>query len=220
MTGLTQLFVVGAILAAVLSLISIWAPRRLPVKGTALVTSVLFLPLGYASLVDLLSKPKPVDMEWWLSGAAEAEVLASRMVEGEGIYLWLQLPEVAEPRAYVLPWDRAAAEELQQAKREAEEQGGGVQMGLPSSPRSTSASTSSTPGRSRRRRPRTSSSPRHSSTRRPGATPEILASRHARRLPPEVLIRRRRLRNPPLELPKFPVSRDRKDTDVRKWREV
>jgi hypothetical protein len=134
MTGVTQIFVVGAVLAAVLSLISIWAPRRLLVKGTALATSILFLPLGYAGLVDLLSKPKPVDMEWWVSDAAEAEVLASHLVEGEGIYLWLQLPEVAEPRAYVLPWDRAAAEELQQASRKAEEQGGGVQMRLPFEP--------------------------------------------------------------------------------------
>jgi hypothetical protein len=134
MTGVAQLFVAGAVLAAVLSLISIWAPRRLAIKGTALATAVLFLPVGYASLVDLLSKPKPVNLEWWLSGAAEAEVLASRLVEGEGIYLWLQLPEVVEPRAYVLPWDRASAEELQQAKREAEEQGGGVQMRLPFEP--------------------------------------------------------------------------------------
>ena len=134
MTGVSQLFVIGAMLAAVLGLISIRAPRRLPVKGTALATSVLFLPLGYASLVDLLSKPKPVEMEWWASGAAEAEVLASRLVEGAGIYLWLQLPDIAEPRAYVLPWDRASAEELQEAKREADEQGGGVQMRLPFEP--------------------------------------------------------------------------------------
>jgi hypothetical protein len=134
MTGVTQLFVAGALLAAVLALISIWAPRRLPVKGTALAVSVLFLPLGYASLVDLLSKPKPVDLEWWLRGAAEAEVLASRLVEGEAIYLWLQLPDVAEPRAYVLPWSRASAEQLQEAGREADQQGGGVQMRLPFEP--------------------------------------------------------------------------------------
>jgi hypothetical protein len=134
MTEVTQLFVVGAVLAAALSLISIWAPRRLPVKGTALATSVLFLPLGYASLVDLLSKPKPVDLEWWLRDAAEAEVLASRLVEGDGIYLWLQLPDVAEPRAYVLPWDRASAEQLQEAKREADQRGAGVQMRLPFEP--------------------------------------------------------------------------------------
>jgi hypothetical protein len=134
MTEVTQLFVVGAALVALLSLISIWAPRRLAVKSTALTTAVLFLPLSYAALVDLLSKPKPVDLEWWQSDAAEAEVLASRLVEDEAIYLWLQLPELAEPRAYVLAWDRASAEELQNATREAERQGGGVQMRVPFEP--------------------------------------------------------------------------------------
>jgi hypothetical protein len=132
MTGVTQLFIVGAALAALLSLISIWAPRRLAIKGAALTTAVLFLPVSYAALVDLLSKPKPVDLEWWQSDAAEAEGLASRLVEDEAIYLWLQLPEVAEPRAYVLPWNRASAEQLQQAMRE--QQGNGVQMRLPFEP--------------------------------------------------------------------------------------
>ena len=134
MTEVTQLFVVAAALVALLSLISIWAPRRLAIKSAALATAVLFLPVSYAALVDLLSKPKPVDLEWLQSDAAQAEVLASRLVEDEAIYLWLQLPDVAEPRAYVLPWDRGSAEQLQRAMREAEQNGGGVQMRLPFEP--------------------------------------------------------------------------------------
>ena len=134
MTGIPQLFALTVALAATLGLISIWAPRRLAIKAAALAATMLFLPLAYASLVELLSKPKPVDLEWWLSHAADAEVLASRLVENEGIYLWLQLVEVAEPRAYVLPWDRASAEQLQQALRDAEQQGSGVQMRLPFEP--------------------------------------------------------------------------------------
>ena len=134
MTEVPQLFVGAAALAAILGLIGIWAPRRLAIKGAALATAALFMPFAYACLVQLLSKPKPVDLEWWQSDAAEAEVLASRLVEDEAIYLWLQLPDVAEPRAYVLPWDRAGAEQLQQAMREAEQQGGGVQMRLPFEP--------------------------------------------------------------------------------------
>jgi hypothetical protein len=172
MTGVTQLFVVAAVLAAALSLISIWAPRRLVVKGTALTTAVLFLPVSYASLVDLLSKPKPVDLERWQSEAAEAEVLASRLVEDEAMYLWLQLPDLAEPRAYMLPWDRASAEQLQQAMRDAEQNGSGVQMRLPSSPRWRIVSPSSMPGRSPRCRPRTRWSRNPNSTSRPDATPE------------------------------------------------
>jgi hypothetical protein len=48
--------------------------------------------------------------------------------------VWLQLPEIAEPRAYVLPWDRASAEQFRNAMREAEQNGRGVQMRLPFEP--------------------------------------------------------------------------------------
>ena len=134
MIGIPQLFALTVALAAILGLISVWAPRRLAIKGAALTTAVLFLPLAYASLVELLSKPKPVDLEWVLSDTTEAEVVASRLVEDRGIYLWLLLPDVFEPRAYVLPWDRTSAEQLQQALRQAEQQGSAVQMRLPFEP--------------------------------------------------------------------------------------
>jgi hypothetical protein len=136
MSDLSQLFVATAAVAGLLTLISLWTPRRLAVKCTALATGVLLLPLSYASLVDLLSRPKPISMEWWRAHAKEATVLGSKMQEGEGIYLWLQLPDVAEPRGYVLPWNRTTAEQLQQAEREAAQQqgGGSVQMRLPYEP--------------------------------------------------------------------------------------
>ena len=85
-----------------------------------------------------LSEFKPVS--WadiksrWLSHAEEATVLGSQLQENRGIHLWLQLPDVPEPRAYVLPWNRATAERLQQAQREAQEQGGEVRMRLPFEP--------------------------------------------------------------------------------------
>jgi hypothetical protein len=134
MTSLSQLFAVTIALAGLLAAISLWAPRRLAIKVTALVTMMLFLPLAYASLLDLLSRPKPIDLEWWQSNAAEATVLGSQLQEERSIHLWLQLPNVVEPRAYVLPWNRDTAERLQQAQREAQQQGGGVRMRLPFEP--------------------------------------------------------------------------------------
>ena len=91
----------------------------------------LFLPLGFAGWVDLLSRPKPVAFEWWLSRADEATVLAGSFREGAGIYIWLQLEESAEPRAYRLPWSREQAQQLQEALRQAEENGTAVRMRLP-----------------------------------------------------------------------------------------
>jgi hypothetical protein len=55
------------------------------------------------------------------------------MKEGDGIYLWLQLAGVNEPRYYKLPWDDKAAKALQTAVANNEHQhGSGVGMGLPS----------------------------------------------------------------------------------------
>jgi len=128
------LFASGLVILALLCSICVWSPRRFPIKLAALTTSLLFIPVGYASLTELMSKPKPVELEWWLARAQEATVLASTMQEGKGIYLWLQLPDVAEPRAYMLPWSRQVAEQLQKALQEAEAGKGGVGMRLPFEP--------------------------------------------------------------------------------------
>jgi hypothetical protein len=61
-------------------------------------------------------------------------VLGSSIRENEGIYLWLQLDGAAEPRAYILPWNRDLAEQLQATLREAEQRQGDVRMRLPFEP--------------------------------------------------------------------------------------
>jgi hypothetical protein len=134
MTELTYLFSVVAVLAGLMTSISIWAPRHLWLKLGAVGTAALFLPSAYGGFLHLLSRPKPVDLEWWHASAPEATVLGSTMREGEGIYLWLQLTDVVEPRAYVLPWSRDLAEQLQAAQREAERSESRIQMRSPFEP--------------------------------------------------------------------------------------
>lgn len=131
MTELTQLFAVIAVLTGLVTSFSVWAPRRLWFKLAAFAVALLFLPTAYAGLSRLLSMPKPVELEWWHARAEEATVLASTFREGEAIYLWLQLHDNAEPRAYSLPWSRDLAEQLQAAQREASENQTQVQMRLP-----------------------------------------------------------------------------------------
>jgi hypothetical protein len=131
MTELTYLFGAVALLAGALASISVWAPRRLGVKLLALGGAALFLPTAYAGFAQLLALPKPVALEWWQANAAEATVLAASLREDEAIYVWLQLKDVPEPRAYALPWHRDLAEQLQAAQREAQESQTQVQMRLP-----------------------------------------------------------------------------------------
>lgn len=110
-------------LAATLASIAIWAPRALRVKVAALALAALFVPLAYASVVELLSRPKPLDLEWIRTAGADTKVLGADLREGERIYLWLRVPGVDEPRAYALPWDQKLAEQLHRAQHEASEQG-------------------------------------------------------------------------------------------------
>lgn len=134
MSDLLPLFLATLLLAALLTSISIWAPRRARVRGLAFATAFLFVPLSYVSLAELLSKPKPVSLEWARASVQEATVLGSAMREGEAIFLWLQMPGTPEPRAYRLPWSLEAAKQLQKAQREAEEKGTGLAMRLPFEP--------------------------------------------------------------------------------------
>ena len=131
MKDIPYLFALAALIAACLGSIAVWAPRRLLVKASALGAFALFMPLGFAGWSDLLSRPKPVAFEWWLSKADEATVLAGTFREGQGIYVWLQLDGTDEPRAYRLPWDQRTAEQLQQAARAAAEQQTALRMRMP-----------------------------------------------------------------------------------------
>lgn len=134
MSTLLLLFAVAILLAAALAMLGLWAPRGLAAKLAALALAMGFMPTAYAAMSELLGKPKPATLEWALGQAQEATVLGSLARENEAIYLWLALDGVPEPRAYVLPWSRALAEQLQAAQRAAGEQGSGVRMRRPFEP--------------------------------------------------------------------------------------
>jgi len=85
--------------------------------------------LGYS---DMLGRPKSTRLEVLRTADSEAKVIGSYLLEGSGIYLWLQLPGVGEPRYYVLPWDEKTASALQKAIEEnAAQHGAGIVMQLP-----------------------------------------------------------------------------------------
>jgi hypothetical protein len=131
MDDLMYLFAAAVVLAAVLANIGIWAPRRAWVRLGALLVAALFIPLAYATAAALLSRPKPASLEWARAATEEAAVLGSSIHEGQAIYVWLQMREAAEPRAYKLPWNQAIAQQLEEARREAERRGSGMAMRLP-----------------------------------------------------------------------------------------
>lgn len=124
-------FVPAAIVAALLANIGIWAPRKMWVRISAVVAAAAFMPLTYGSISELLSRPKPVSLEWARRTVPEAKLLAASMQEGTAIFLWLQVPDDEEPRAYRLPWSQKMARQLQSAQRQAKKNKNGVRVRRP-----------------------------------------------------------------------------------------
>lgn len=108
-------------------------PRaRLWQRATSATIFLLSIGVVYVGSVELMSRPKPLRLEW--RDATEAKVIGASMREGEAIYVWLQFAGADEPRAYELPWDTQMAQQLQTAMQEGQAQGTEVKMSMPFDP--------------------------------------------------------------------------------------
>ena len=64
MDNMIYLFAAVVFLAALLASISIWAPRKLWIRGTSVIATAGLIIVSYVGFSDLLSRPKPVHLEW------------------------------------------------------------------------------------------------------------------------------------------------------------
>ena len=100
-----------------------WVVPKSHYRRIGIVTFALILAGTYATATELLSRTKPISLEWVERNAQSAEVLAYAWEEGVAIYIWLLLPGIGEPRAYALPWSLHTMRQLQQGSEEGGEQG-------------------------------------------------------------------------------------------------
>ena len=131
MTSFVIAFISLALLLGAFAFIGLPAMTRRCRAGIASFFAILLAVLffGYS---DMLGRPKSTTLELTRAGAEDVKVLGSYMLEGKGVYLWVQFPSVDEPRYYQLPWDENTAKALQEAVRKnADNHGGGVRMRLP-----------------------------------------------------------------------------------------
>ena len=91
----------------------------------------LMIPAAYFAATLGLAKPKPMH---WSFMKEEAVVLGAAFDRGKAIFLWVRSDDAVEPRYYTIAWNERTAEELQDALKEAEENGSSVRMGWPSEP--------------------------------------------------------------------------------------
>ena len=113
MNSLLLFFVATISVAAMLATVAIWAPRRPVVRFAALTVTVLFIPIGYLQLTEMLARPKPIAFEWFRRNVEQAQLLGVSLDEGRAIYLWLRVDQDIEPRYYVMPWKQEVAEKLE-----------------------------------------------------------------------------------------------------------
>ena len=125
------IFVLVVALTAILTIVSVSAPGKLSLKIVSIATAAALMPAAYLGLGELLSRPKPISLEWAQHGIAEATLLASRLDEDKAIYVWLEFDGVPMPRAYAMPWSQQRAQELQDAQRAAEKNGSTVRVRQP-----------------------------------------------------------------------------------------
>ena len=112
---MTQMFAIQMIvvaLAAGLAFIAIQARQAAWRKTLALILCAGLIAAGFASMVQLLGRPKPVSFAQLSGTGHKLTVAASLMRENQAIYLWLLEGARPEPTAYVLPWSRKTARRL------------------------------------------------------------------------------------------------------------
>jgi hypothetical protein len=111
--------------------LTIWSRRMLLPKIGAIALAVGLFGAGYVTTVELLGRPKPIDTQWFGAHLAEARVVAAEMHEDVAIYIWLAVEGEEAPLSYALPWSDQAAQQLNGAMQQAEEEGTEVEMRSP-----------------------------------------------------------------------------------------
>ena len=112
------------LLSTLLAIAAVWARRSITARIGAVMLLAVMLTLQFVALTDLLSRPKPAELETATNTIEEAKVLAASIREGIAIYVWLHIEDKPEPRYYALPWRQKSAVELQRAMRESRRHGG------------------------------------------------------------------------------------------------
>ena len=86
---LTWTFVVVVVLTTALVLIAVKGTLSGVYRASALGLAAALMFSGYIGFAELMSRPKPVSLEWARSNTGPVKVAASHLREKEAIYLWL-----------------------------------------------------------------------------------------------------------------------------------
>ena len=128
---LNWFFAVLTILISFIIAISIWSRKKVKYKILSILLGIFAYFISYATLLEILSRPKPKNLELLNKYANELTLLHVNWVEGEAIYLLVQLDDIIEPRLYEFPWNAAQAQEYDEMLEKGRENGEEVKIANP-----------------------------------------------------------------------------------------
>jgi hypothetical protein len=96
----------------------VWSRRDTWARPAAVLLFLIGIPVVGAAAIESLGWHKPLRLVWDLE-PGDHRVLAAKMVQDQGIYLYLDDPVRIEPRPVLLPWDNEAANRIQKLIDEA-----------------------------------------------------------------------------------------------------
>ena len=131
MTVLNWFFFIITILIAFIIGISFWSRKKFKMKVMILGFGTVSFFMLYVCLLETLSRPKPKNLELLNRYSNELTLLHVNWVEGEAIYLLVQLDNSSQPRLYKFPWNAAQAQEFDEVLSEGRENGQEVKIANP-----------------------------------------------------------------------------------------
>ena len=128
---LNWFFALLTILISFIIALSIWSRKKVKYKVLSITIGVFAYFISYATLLEILSRPKPKNLELLNKYANELTLLHVNWVEGEAIYLLVQLDDIIEPRLYKFPWNASQAQEYDEMLENGRENGEEVKIANP-----------------------------------------------------------------------------------------
>ena len=128
---LNWFFTLLTILISFIIALSIWSRKKVKYKVLSILLGFFTFLISYGSLLEILSRPKPKNLELLNKYANELTLLHVNWVEGEAIYLLVQLDDIVEPRLYKFPWNASQAQEYDEMLEKGRENGEEVKIANP-----------------------------------------------------------------------------------------
>ena len=131
MNSLNWFFFTIVILVALIVSISFKSRKNFYYKLTSLILGISVFALTYISLLEILSRPKPKELEILKRYVKEVTLLHVTWVENHAIHILVRLDGLKEPRLYSFPWDPLQAQEFDEALEKGRENNEEVRISNP-----------------------------------------------------------------------------------------